>query len=32
MSKVYITQDLGRKNYLPAEKFGELVTVIQERL
>jgi len=29
MSKVYITQDLGRTNFLPAEKYGELVSVVQ---
>ncbi len=29
MTKVYITHDLGRKNFLPAEKFGELVSVIE---
>lgn len=29
MTKVYITHDLGRQNFLPAEKFGELVSVIE---
>lgn len=28
MSKVYITQDVGKINFLPAEDYGELVPVI----
>lgn len=28
MSKVYITQDVGKINFLPAEAYGELVPVI----
>lgn len=28
MTKVYIIHDTGRKNFLPAEKHGELVTLI----
>lgn len=32
MNKVYITQDLGRINYLPAEEYGELEVVIEGRV
>ena len=32
MNKVYITQDLGRINYLPAEQYGELEVVIEGRV
>ena len=28
MSKVYITQDVGKINFLPAEKYGRLIPVI----
>lgn len=28
MSKVYISQDVGKINFLPAEQFGELIPVI----
>lgn len=28
MSKVYITQDVGKINFVPAEEYGELVPVI----
>lgn len=29
MSTIYITHDLGKVNYLPAEKYGELKSVIE---
>jgi len=32
MTKVYVTQDLGRVNLLPAEAFGELVVVIDGQI
>jgi hypothetical protein len=32
MPKVYITQDLGVINFVPAEAFGELVVVIDRRI
>jgi len=28
MTKVYITQDVGKINFLPAEEYGELVPII----
>jgi hypothetical protein len=32
MSKVFIVQDLGRLNFIPAEQFGELISCIDGRV